>query len=215
MLGEMMQYPKNNSLYKRDPKTHTFLDELSEEAFGNIKRWSVQEKIDGTNIRIHITKDEAGQVSFRIKGRNEDSQIPKELNDYIYSHMMNLKIQEMKPFTAWLFGEGCGPKIQTNGHKYSLSPTFMLFDVFMNGNWCSRADVELCAHLFGFRTPQYFPIMTMEEAEAFVKTNPFSISSIDERIIEGVICRAYPMVLNIHHSPLMFKLKCCDFDKEK
>lgn len=49
-----MKYPKINTLWKREEeanKSRIIIGEYALEECGLIKKWQVQEKIDGTNIR--------------------------------------------------------------------------------------------------------------------------------------------------------------------
>ena len=73
-----MEYPKINSLWKREGWYFNEKDKLgiqrsgrqslipgdyADPAFAAIKRWRVDEKIDGTNIRIFFNQTEDGVIS--------------------------------------------------------------------------------------------------------------------------------------------------------
>lgn len=76
----MLEYPKIETLYNRDEKTHRVIPEqLRLAEFGNIRRWQITEKVDGTNIRIGLSPD--GNVSFN--GRTDNAQLPAPLVSYL------------------------------------------------------------------------------------------------------------------------------------
>lgn len=235
-----MKYPKINSLWKRngwyldenkkkDPNCQKGRQDFIEgdyacEEFGLIKKWQLQEKIDGTNIRCHFTskpntKSElfAYDVESTFHGRNEDSMIPANLIPILKSifTLDNIKTALDKYFdpkscNVWFFGEGYGPKIQ-NGGNYRSDLGFILFDVYANGVWLSRENVSFIADKLVITTPPIIGYMTEEEAVAYVKSNPLSLCSEKTQVMEGVICRTDPMLLQRNHEPLMMKLKCRDF----
>lgn len=67
----MIEYPKIETLYARDPRTFKVVPgalRLSE--YGLIARWLVTEKVDGTNIRVHL---KGGSVTYG--GRTEAAQL--------------------------------------------------------------------------------------------------------------------------------------------
>ena len=90
-----MEYPKINSLWKREGWYFNEKDKLgiqrsgrqslipgdyADPAFAAIKRWRVDEKIDGTNIRIFFNQTEDG-VDDRVifGGRTDAAQLPTHL----------------------------------------------------------------------------------------------------------------------------------------
>lgn len=218
-----MKYPKINSLWKRKDRQDFIEGDYATPEFALIKKWLVQEKIDGTNIRIKFTS-KPGQlpntidVESTFHGRNEDSQLPNGLIPVLQSiftldALVNSLGEYYKPgnCTLWLFGEGYGPKIQKGGGNYRKDMGFILFDVCHNGTWLSREDVQKFADLLEIPTPPIIGEMTEEEVVAYVKSNPLSLCSEKEQVMEGVICRTSPMLLFKDRSPLMMKLKCRDF----
>jgi hypothetical protein len=61
-----MEYPKIETLYDRDEKTHKVITTQTRlPEFENIKRWRVTEKSDGTDIRVVLSPGEA----IRFRGR--------------------------------------------------------------------------------------------------------------------------------------------------
>jgi hypothetical protein len=146
----MREYPKIQTVFKRDPATNmkTLLDgQYSEEAFGYLagNDWVWTEKVDGTNIRIMVGKDLApmnGGIAFG--GKTDDAQIPAflvtKLAERFYPQAD--KLHEMFPDGGCLYGEGYGAKIQKGGGNYRPDQDFVLFDVKVGDWWLQRDAVE-------------------------------------------------------------------------
>lgn len=254
-----MLYPKIDSLYKREYTTRDtrtnkiiFLDkgksknrliigDYAREEFEAIDRWSVTEKVDGTNVRI-MYKD--GEVTFG--GRTENASIPcplfKHLQETFTQYSMNkafpCKVNEPYPHVV-LFGEGYGGKIQlsekTKKSPYRDSSSFILFDVFINGWWLEPKNIDLLAMQMHIDSVPYISNLdeqnreiwtwTKEQIEDFVRSKPKSMLNT-ETVMEGIIARSEPQMLfrskpvicdepltyADYHVPIMFKLKCKDFE---
>lgn len=220
-----MEYPKINSLWKRqgyyfdphtkssirDKNTHDLIvGDYSMPEFKNIREWHVEEKIDGTNIRIFFQKG-----AIRFGGRTKDAQIPCHLFDYLQGHFTIEKLKHAFPADndepyVILFGEGYGPKINSGGN-YRDDVGFILFDVFCGGWWLKREAVRDIAISLGILNAP--PIGVMEEFDivTYVKRHPQSLCSVRPQIMEGVVCRPEPLMLFRDEKPIMFKLKCKDF----
>jgi len=228
-----MEYPKIHSLYKRhgwyfdqDKKKSPdyqkgrqsfIVGDYAEPEFGNIKRWRIDEKIDGTNIRIFWDRDVAmdGPLNVRFGGRTKDAQIPCHLLEYLQNHFTKERLEAVFPFdTATrgvLFGEGYGPKIQACGGNYRKECGFILFDVNIGGWWLKREDVKSIADQLLIPMVPDLGIMTEEEVVEFVKSKPLSQCSITPHVMEGVMCRSEPLMLFRNGKPIQFKLKCKEF----
>lgn len=225
---ERMQYPKINSLWKRegwyfdekakaDPsyqcKRQSFIvGDYACPEFESVSLWEVEEKIDGTNIRIIWTPQADSLLTFR--GRTDKAQIPVQLiyhlQDTFTSDLMFKVFGSVQ--RVILFGEGYGPKIQAVGGQYSDDTKFVLFDVWVDGWWLNRESVVDCALQLSIPHCPSYGIMTKEQVIDLVKSYPNSRFSKDpDLIIEGVIARAYPqMLFRDDKTPIMFKLKCKD-----
>ena len=120
-----MLYHKIQSVFKRDPQNayRTFLmGDWADEAFGYLAdlQWLATEKIDGTNMRLHI-----GENDYVIGGRSERAEIHPDL----YSHMQEIAGRALSDFKGLtLYGEGNGAGIKKGG-KYRDDKRFILFDV--------------------------------------------------------------------------------------
>lgn len=228
-----MEYPKINSLWKRngwyfdeqckkDPSKQAgrqsfIIGDYACEEFGNIKLWDVEEKIDGTNIRVFF-KD--GNVRFG--GRTKDAQIPCDLLDYLQSwftpSLLHARFADKAGFGTEiiLYGEGIGPKIQSGGY-YLTKPGFCLFDVRV-GNWWLEKNVvrhKIAEELGVYSPPCLLTDATEEQIVDFVKEKHFSRFAMNdpkhEHVMEGVICRPKKQMLFRNGDPIMYKLKCKEF----
>ena len=204
-----MQYPKIHSLWKRQGwyleegkknnpeyqqgRQSFIIGDYALPEFGIIKQWRVSEKVDGTNIRIHL----GDKVEFH--GRNTDSNIPTKLYHYLKSR------------NIWLFGEGYGAGIQSCGGNYRKDLGFILFDVFINGWWLEQEQVQDMAYNLNILHVPTLGSMTEEEIVEYVKSKPLSHCSEDKQIMEGIVARTEPTLIRRSGEPLMMKLKCKEF----
>jgi ATP-dependent RNA circularization protein (DNA/RNA ligase family) len=224
-----MEYTKIHSLWKRqgwyfeenakkDPSKQagrqSFIEgDYAIEGLGNIKEWDVEEKVDGTNIRI--TYDENGLV---FNGRTALAQIPTPLYDHLLETFTLEKMEEVFPSQdgkfpqVTLYGEGYGPKIQACGRNYRKTPGFILFDVRVSGWWLKREDVSDIANKLEVPMVPQLGKMTAERIVEFIKSNPLSLCSAVPQVMEGVVCRSSPLMFFRNGQPVMFKLKCKDYN---
>lgn len=182
--------------------------------FETIERWQIDEKVDGTNIRI--IWEPADQFSPRFAGRTDNAQIPGRLLHHLQSVFTREKLErEFGTSTKIVFfGEGYGPKIQAVGSKYRSDHSFILFDVWIDGWWLEKAKVIECANQLDIEHTINQQILHTQEVWEFVKSRPRSYISEDRSLVmEGVIARSYPLMLFRNHTPIMFKLKVKDVEQ--
>lgn len=229
-----MEYPKIHSLFKRRefqkglPKgRHGDLipGDYACEEFGNIKLWDVEEKIDGTNIRVMMHRSQLlgspllgpEQCTVEFGGRTKDAQIPCQLLSELQKIFTPVSMDAAFPtaFNVTLFGEGYGPKINSGG-LYSSQPGFCLFDVKIGSWWLERASVREVAEKLGVSTPPHFGFMEEEEIICFVMNKiPSAFAKNDPKsdlVMEGVMCRPKKLMLFRNGDPIQFKLKCKEFN---
>ncbi len=230
-----MQYPKINSLYKRqgcgefDATQQRYQCDLEKKPrksllivgqyacpeFESITRWLIDEKIDGTNVRIFWDPSDPFSPSFG--GRTDNAQMPMPLLEHLQRTFTREKMMAQFPEVrkVILFGEGYGPKIQACGSRYRKDVSFTLFDVWIDGWWLRKEDVLNVAYEMNVEHTigQQQPVSTSEVVD-YVKSRPISYVSEDRTLVmEGIIARAYPLMLfRQHQSPIMFKLKVKDFE---
>lgn len=210
----MKTYEKIETLFERDTNGSK---KLIEGQFRNTTvamlrdiPWDWTEKIDGTNIRVHW---DGHTVSFG--GRTESAQIPaalvNRLNE-LFGGETNAQMFEQKfgENEVMLFGEGYGTKIQKVGGLYKPDGVdFILFDVMVGDLYLRRDGVEDIARNFGI---QVVPIVlkgTIDEAVAYVKSNPQS--TIGTAPMEGVVGRLPEELYDRRGNRLIVKVKARDF----
>ena len=229
-----MEYPKIHSLWKRAEGHNFIIGDYSCPEFATQTKWRVQEKIDGTNIRIVIqrfadpqldvlytTLKQGNKISNQIcdiclLGKTGNAQIPKGIIDWFQEKHFEITLLQNSIFpigTTILFGEGFGPKIQSGG-IYRKDISFILFDVYMCGRWSTREEVDEIAKLLGLESPCDLGLMKEEEIVAFVCSKPKGFYGDKNYTIEGIVARSEPLVRfnNNQANPVMWKLKVKDFN---
>ncbi len=213
-----MKYPKINSLWKREAgekKGKLIIGEYSLPEFCMIKQWQVQEKIDGTNIRINVYSVEHG-TEIEFHGRTDEAMMPPKLLAYLQSYFTIDRFK--KAFHTneeiYLYGEGYGAKIQCGGN-YRKDMGFILFDVKIGSWWLKQEDVKEIAQKLDIPYAPIIGTMSEEEIITYIKSKPSSLCSETPQIMEGVIVRSDPLLLLRNGERLMWKLKCIDFGIRK
>jgi len=209
-----MKYPKIHSLWKRNEFSKRVIEgDYSLAEFESIKRWTVYEKIDGTNIRLHY---KSGDADYKIYGRSDDSSIPRPLEDYLRA---NIKLDDIiTPLEEFggtvkeitIFGEGYGGNIQTAGPFYSDKVGFIIFDVHLNGWWLKRDDYMDVAKYIKMPVVPMIGFMGTQEIVDHVKSYPKSFWADKPYEMEGIVAKSFPLMRFRDGDPIMFKLKAKD-----
>ena len=213
-IEDLWKYPKIDTLWKRDEKTHLIVEgDYSRAEFPNIKYWEVSEKIDGTNTRIRW-KDGKREVA----GRTLEATIPKRLMEAINTRLNEKLLKEVFGVSekeVILYGEGYGAGINKAGKRYRKDNDIILFDVRIDGWWLERKNVEDIAEQLGIYAVPTTNKMTIDEIVDFVKSEQPSRMAIEDPTLtmEGVVARASPQMLFRDGTPIMFKLKVKDYRK--
>lgn len=216
-----MDYPKIETLYDRDEKTHKVTGRYRLPEFAIPSKWLVTEKIDGTNVRIvlHPPGEQPGSVTYG--GRTESAQMPVHLVNMLQARFTYEVVSAaFDPDTrAIIYGEGYGPKIQ-KGSDYRSDVGFRVFDVVVFGQggrpwWLNFSDVVNVAHNIGADT---VPVLAegVSLAEAVGRVNLLSAVAREEKqsdttlVQEGIVCRTDPLLFCRTGERLMWKLKVRD-----
>jgi len=207
----MFEYPKINTLWKRDNATHqVIVGDYSCPEFGAIEKWNVTEKVDGTNIRISFRPKELEQI--KILGRTDNAQLHPKLLEHLLSTFTSERLSRLEPETeVILFGEGFGGKIQGGG-RYRKEPSFTLFDVWIDGWWLEFFNVMDIAQKLGISHVPYLGELTRLQAIDIVALRRKSRIAADPTLImEGVVATSRPMMLFRNGGvPIRWKLKVRD-----
>lgn len=208
-----MKYPKIQNIYKRDHNTNKIIEhEYTCDEFhflrNNVWRW--REKIDGMNIRVIW---DGYKVSFA--GRTDNAKLPGQLVNYLSEKFggdikEELFEQRFGDNPAILFGEGCGPKIQSGG--YYTNQTFVLFDVAYQCEECdeyrfmSEEYVDEIGDIFNLDMCNNHGAGKLDDAVEYVR-------SYDSRGIEfeGLVCVPIIELRNRIGDRIVCKIKKRDF----
>ncbi len=203
----MKEYHKIQSVFKRDEKTKKFIEgdwATPELAYLHRQVWSWDEKIDGTNIRIHWDG-----VKRTFGGRTDNAAIPATLVTRLEELFTVDKLKAAFGDTAGtLYGEGFGAKIQSGGN-YLPTQDFILFDVLIGDWWLERQNVEECAKKLDLRITSMVGEGTVTEAIAKVRAG-FK-STIGTADAEGLILRPMVQLFNRKGERVITKVKTRDF----
>lgn len=224
-----MEYPKINTLFKRDDRNIIIPTQYTCEEFKYLKDvpWECSEKIDGTNIRIYVTM-EVGEgenpwvYGITIKGRTDKAQLHptlrKKLESIFYKIDWAKVFPELTPEDiVCIYGEGYGNKIQAVGNRYIKDDVnFILFDIKYNEWWLRRVDCENIANICDIDIVPLIGYMTIPQAIEFVEKGFKSKISEDRDLdAEGLVLKA-PCGLRFRDgSRIITKIKHCDFEKFK
>lgn len=191
----METYHKINSIFKRHmdgkKKGKLIKGDWSQPEFEYLanNEWEFTEKVDGTNIRVHLSRSDDNLVVSYF-GRTPKAAIPMPLLEHLEatfptypmwrrSLMSPSYSDRNKELFDWmvdndldsvmLFGEGYGPKIQSGG-KYRDDHSFVLFDVKVGQWWLRRHAVNGIASKLGIESVPVIGTGTLHDAVDIVST---------------------------------------------
>lgn len=205
----MKEYPKIQSIYKRDEKTHKFIEggfSLPEFEYLQNNTWVWTEKIDGTNVRVDWDLE-----SVRFGGRTDNAQMPTFLLTKLQELFPVDLFKEIYPETAMtLYGEGYGAKIQKGGGNYiSNGVDFILFDVWVGNYWLRRRDIEDVANRLMIKIVPIVGTGTLQNAINLVK---FGLeSTFGDFTAEGLVLKPDVDLYNRMGHRIITKVKGKDF----
>jgi ATP-dependent RNA circularization protein (DNA/RNA ligase family) len=216
----MLEYPKIETLYQRDKFTDKVItNQLRLPEFGNIRRWQITEKVDGTNVRVGLLP--GGVIKY--SGRTENAQIPTKLLDYLQQtftlEQLQLVFKDSPDSEVVLFGEGYGEKIQSGG-AYRQGVSFRLFDVLVGMWWLEpEAIADIAAKLGILTVPILGEIDSLpsqaDQLKQWLGHDGKSTVAIQDGgrgvQAEGIVARTVPLLLTRRGQRLMWKLKFRDF----
>jgi hypothetical protein len=207
----MKEYPKIQSIYKRDEATHKFIEgqfSLPEFEYLKDNLWEATEKIDGTNIRVGWDKD-LQTVTFG--GKTDNAQIPTLLIVKLQQMFPKEKFLALYPETMMvLYGEGYGAKIQKGGGNYIPNGCdFALFDVLIDDWWLYRGNVEDIASKLEIKCVPLLGNYTLMQAIEQIKSGLSSVYGNFEA--EGMVLKPFVELKDRKGQRIITKLKHKDF----
>ncbi len=215
----MKTYHKIQTLFLRDPETNykrLMPDVWSKPEFEYLQDnlWVVDEKIDGTNIRILWDG-----IKVEIRGKTDNAQLHFDLYKNLSVMFTPNKMAALFPQeegkdapNVCLYGEGCGAGIQKGGGNYSDVKHFKLFDVWVKGIWLERNNVMDVGNRLGCNQAPTIGNMTLKDVIELTK-NGFN-SYYGDFIAEGIIARPLVEMTNRYGERVITKLKHTDFDHD-
>jgi len=218
----MITYHKIQTVFLRDPATNykrLMEGAWSKPEFEYLRKcpWLVDEKIDGTNIRMMWDGYES-----KIGGKTDSAQLHVDLIDNIRALISDEKLGEVfgtksaallqEPMSVCLYGEGYGAGIQKGGGLYRPTKGFILFDVKVGEMWLERHNVNDIAEKLGFDVVPQLGVMTLEDAIELTKKG-FD-STFGKFRAEGIIARPLVEMKNRFGERIITKLKCTDYEYE-
>ena len=236
-------YQKINSIFMRDDRNVIMpYSGFVEPEFEWLKdmKWRGEEKIDGTSIRIEVTKcPTLTGVSFDVayRGKTDNADIPKQLLKYLEENYPEEKVlaslglkkeihaseyeernwldDDSIPNMYTIYGEGYGAKIQKAGGNYvSNGVGFIVFDIKVNNIWLKTEARDEIASKLGAPVTPLIGYFTIPEAIDFVRKGfKSTISENKEFMAEGLVLRTDVGLLNRLGKRLITKIKTKDFVK--
>jgi hypothetical protein len=243
----METYHKINAPFMRDmdgtrtgQKGKLIVGEWSRPEFEYLadNEWEFTEKVDGTNIRVHLKDgdkdDPLAPFAVLFGGRSDSAVIPDPLlnalkaifgvGDATITGKIQDWMRENSLTDVTLFGEGYGPKIQGGG-KYRNDHSFVLFDVKIGDFWLDRDSVEDIAEKLGIESVPVIGTGTLQSAinivrgETWMKYGQIQMPMGQGRLdsqwgdfeAEGIVARPAVPLFDRMGNRIITKIKAKDF----
>jgi len=208
----MKEYHKIQSIFKRDDKTHKFIEgqfSIPEFEYLQNNLWQATEKIDGTNIRVIWDKD---NKSITFGGKTDDAQMPPFLLTKLQELFPVEKFATLYPdISMTLYGEGYGARIQKGGGNYIPNGcNFILFDVWIDGLWLRWNDVTDIATKLGIAIVPIVGQCTLTDAIKLIKANTLK-STFGNFLMEGLVLKPLIELSDRRGHRIITKIKHKDF----
>ena len=227
-----MFYPKIRTLYTRDDKFKV-TKEYTLPVFGNIEKWLLTEKVDGTNMSVRVSEApwDFRSTGIQVRGRTANAELKMfqgaidsvNIGSEVLEHdgwetdtlhgAMRLVMRQHDLTQLEIFGEAYGQGIQSGGW-YAPAQQFIVYDIRVNGKlWLSWQQVCDTAQALNLRTvPVVFPSATISTAEQIVRMGFKSMLTEDTRCCEGVVARPATGELTMNNGErVVWKLKHSDY----
>lgn len=218
----MREYCKIHTLFKRDERLRIIEGDwtLPEIKYLADNKWSLTEKVDGQNIRVHF-KDGVVTIGGRTKDAEFRDDFIGRITDKFNADVMIASLTKMaKGGEIILFGEGYGPNI-SGGGKYTDTHDFVLFDVYVptirdpetgtyvDGWWLHRGNCEDVAGKLGIDIVPLIGEYTLHEAIEMVRAG-FK-SKWGDFYAEGIVAKTPVELFTRKGERLLTKIKHKDF----
>lgn len=205
----MTTYHKIQTVWLRDPDNRhkTLLEgQWAKPEFEYLAdcQWTMTEKVDGTNVRLI----RAGEGASEVRGKTDSAQLHPGLAAACAFIVQGLGFQEL-PVGMVLYGEGYGAKIQSGG-GYRPDQGFVLFDVWFEGLWLERSNVEDIAGQVGCDVVPIVETGTLHKMIDIVRAGD-DLSRWPGVVMEGLVARPVVELQSRRGERVITKLKRKDF----
>jgi len=234
-MDAVIEYPKTENLFKRDPETHKLIvGDLRVPEFGIVGAWHVTEKIDGTNMRLIYDPLEE---TLKVRGRSDRAQVPPDLQHYMltlapieaFQRVFDEFIMSRQgnlDAVVTIYGEGYGAGIQKGG-SYCPEKRFRAFDVLYSWpisggyrhSWTHPSTTTMLLGMLGIpQAPVVAEGAPLEDVidlvvayqRGFLLSATAYHDSSSDCSPEGLVARTDPYLYNEKGERVMFKLKVKD-----
>ena len=236
----MIKYPKIESLYKRDDK-FKFTKERRITDIDNVKNIVITEKIDGTNAQIVLSID-YNTLAVKVRFCSKETEILQK--DVMFIANTCTKKLNIKKISEWyynefaldqqlgrvkenvvevrLFGEVYGAGINKGG-TYSKEKDFRLFDIQIGEHFVDYSTLIEIAEKLGIKTVPLIYNGLQEDLLEYENIKDYvcrlTTKIIDEGgtggLVEGIVIRPEPLLLNRFGGRIIIKVKLNDFTYEE
>jgi hypothetical protein len=205
----MKEYPKIQSLFKRDKSKKIVIGDYSIKEFKYLENnlWEFTEKINGMNICIKWD-------GINIRFGNLDSHIPTKLINFCMDIIFNQSETFQSIFgndNVELYFEGYGKGIQEpDGSRYlSDSNSLILFDINIDGWWLQYDNCKQITKELGL---DIVPLIGKGNLKYLMKIvqNGFK-SELGNLIAEGIVAKPLIPLYTKKGDRIITKLKYLDF----
>ena len=217
-LNDFTKYAKFSSPFKKDEKFKNMMDENQYLPEG---RWIKTEKIDGTNIRIILTKpDDINKREILIGSRKLILNPDDKSSNIYYDCLKEVNLNKLNEYfddinsTIIIYGEGYGAGIQKGG-KYSSKKNFRIFDIrigeaYQDYEYIKKVCIDNQLNI----VPVLGVVRYIDYTSCVNDLKQFKETLLKEGSggkPEGIVYKFEPVLLNKYKERLIFKIKFKDF----
>jgi len=221
-INSFTKYTKFSSPFVKDDKFKNIV-ELAQVLPTGI--WIKTEKVDGTNIRIILTKQTVVikreiLIGSRKLILNTEDKGSKQYMDCLKEVNLNKIAEYFKDVdsTVVIYGEGYGAGVQKGG-IYSKEKNFRVFDIrigeaYQNFEYVQKVCIDNQLNIVPI-VGQAEEIGYLECLKSLKNFNETLIKEGDGGKPEGLVYKFEPVLLNKYKERLIFKVKFKDFNEFK
>jgi len=219
-INDFTKYAKFSSPFKKDDE---FLNTKKLSQILPKGNWIVTEKINGTNIRIILTKpDENNKREIFIGSRRELLNKEDKTSIPYLECIKEINLNKLEEYfkdvnsTVIIYGEGYGAGVQKGG-IYSSKKNFRVFDIrigyaYQDFDYVQKVCIDNQLNI----VPIFGDVDTISYEGCITDLMNFKETLIKEGNggkPEGLVYKFEPVLLNKYKKRLIFKVKFKDFRK--